>query len=155
MLWTEKEEQGLIEGVQEFGVGHWMQIRRSKLREWDEVEIRLKCARLMGRQDLSSYQDWKGDAAQMAQERANNKAKADAGDGVWICGFLTTENLVPQQYLTNLSKVLLPKVTEWQLSEKVKALETRIVVQFVTVICVYKNKYKKNENEQFQFQFIL
>jgi hypothetical protein len=96
MLWTEKEEQGLIEGVQEFGVGHWMQIRRSKLREWDEVEIRLKCARLMGRQDLSSYQDWKGDAAQMAQERANNKAKADAGDGVWICGFLTTENLVPQ-----------------------------------------------------------
>ena len=57
MVWTEKEEALLVEGVLEFGVGHWMQIRRAKLREWDEVEIRLKCARLMGRQDLSCYED--------------------------------------------------------------------------------------------------
>ena len=95
MEWTEKEKNGLIEGVVEFGVGHWMQIRRAKLREWDEVEIRLKCARLMGRQDLSEYQDWKGDAAQMEQERAKNKAAADAGKGVWVAGVLASENLLP------------------------------------------------------------
>ena len=96
MVWTTKEEILLIEGVVEFGVGHWMQIRRAKLREWDEVEIRLKCSRLMGRQDLSEYQDWKGDATQMEQERATNKALAEEGKGVWIAGCLVVENLLPE-----------------------------------------------------------
>ena len=95
MVWTEKEEALLIEGVLEFGVGHWMQIRRAKLREWDEVEIRLKCARLMGRQDLSCYEDWKGGATEMAQERAKNKQKADNGEGLFIAGCLVSENLLP------------------------------------------------------------
>ena len=95
MEWTEKEEKLLIEGVVEFGVGQWMQIRRSKLREWDEVEIRLKCARLMGRQDLSSYQDWKGDASDMEKERELNKTKAENGEGLFIAGCLVEEDLLP------------------------------------------------------------
>ena len=97
MEWTAKERDALTAGVLEFGVGHWMQIRRTHLKEWDEVEIRLKCSRLLGKQDLDSYRDWKGGATEMGEERRKNQAIADGGKGKWICGVLVEENLLPKK----------------------------------------------------------
>ena len=93
MNWSEKEHQLLLEGIAEHGIGHWCDIRRAKLREWDEVEIRLKAARLLGKQDLSEYKDQRLSAEQIANEHAQNKAAGEAA-GNWVAGVVVSENLL-------------------------------------------------------------
>ena len=94
LRWSSKEQQLLLEGLAELGFGHWCDIRRNKLREWDEVEIRLKAARLIGKQDLSEYNNMKLSLEQIQEEKAKNEAAAKAA-GKWLGGVLVEENMLP------------------------------------------------------------
>ena len=77
----------MIDGIQTWGVGNWCEIRREYLREWEEVEIKLKCCRLFGKQDLSSYEGWKGTSAEISVEHAKNEAIGQKTKK-WVAGVL-------------------------------------------------------------------
>ncbi|KAL9539696.1 hypothetical protein MBANPS3_010113 [Mucor bainieri] len=71
--WTEAERNLLIQGIQKYGIGNWNDIRKELLKEWTSNDLRLKCIRLIGRQNLQLYKDWKGNADKIQQEYESNK----------------------------------------------------------------------------------
>ncbi|KAL0145810.1 Homeodomain-like DNA binding domain-containing transcription factor [Mucor lusitanicus] len=80
--WTDVERDLLIQGIQQYGIGNWNDIRKELLNEWTSNDLRLKCIRLIGRQNLQLYKDWKGNADEIQQEYENNK-RIGSKYGTW------------------------------------------------------------------------
>ncbi|KAI9597110.1 hypothetical protein BDF19DRAFT_435864 [Syncephalis fuscata] len=72
--WTDKERALLIKGIEKHGIGHFREISEELLSEWSGNDLRLKCIRLIGRQNLQLYRDWRGDAAAIQREYERNKS---------------------------------------------------------------------------------
>ncbi|CAG8515829.1 17539_t:CDS:2 [Acaulospora morrowiae] len=77
--WTEKERDLLIKGIQKYGIGHYKEISDEFLLEWT--------MRLIGRQNLQLYKDWKGDVDAIKKEYEKNK-RIGLKTGMWKAGTL-------------------------------------------------------------------
>ncbi|RKP26352.1 hypothetical protein SYNPS1DRAFT_14309 [Syncephalis pseudoplumigaleata] len=71
--WTEKERGLLVRGIEKYGIGHFREIAEEYLPDWSGNDLRLKCIRLIGRQNLQLYRDWRGDAAAIQREYERNR----------------------------------------------------------------------------------
>ncbi|RKP10155.1 hypothetical protein THASP1DRAFT_8833, partial [Thamnocephalis sphaerospora] len=71
--WTDKERQLLIQGIGKHGIGHFREISEELLPAWSTNDLRVKCIRLIGRQNLQLYRDWRGDAAAIQREYERNR----------------------------------------------------------------------------------
>jgi hypothetical protein len=72
--WSSKERDLLIQGIGEFGVGYFADISRRYLSDWSPQDLRSKCQRLLGRQNLQEYKGWRGNAAEVESEYNRNRA---------------------------------------------------------------------------------
>ena len=91
LVWGNGEDSLLKEGIGLYGVCHWSEIRRKLLPEWDEVELRVKACRLLGVQNIETYDNWKGDEKQIREEYEKNKALGEK-KGLWKYGLLLDES---------------------------------------------------------------
>ncbi|OBZ87692.1 hypothetical protein A0J61_04259 [Choanephora cucurbitarum] len=89
--WTETERKLLIQGIEQYGIGHFGEISKELLPKWSTNELRIKCIRLIGRQNLQLYRDWKGNADDIAQEYEFNK-KIGLEHGGWKQGVLVYDD---------------------------------------------------------------
>ncbi|KAG0235548.1 hypothetical protein BGW42_005161 [Actinomortierella wolfii] len=89
--WTEKERELLIKGIQKHGIGHFREISEEFLPAWSGNDLRIKAMRLMGRQNLQLYKDWKGSEAEIAREFELNKA-IGLKYGAWKAGTLVADD---------------------------------------------------------------
>ncbi|KAI8872663.1 hypothetical protein GQ42DRAFT_143166 [Ramicandelaber brevisporus] len=71
--WTEVERGLLIQGIEKYGIGHFREISEALLPAWSTNDLRLKTIRLIGRQNLQLYKDWKGDEQAIMAEYELNK----------------------------------------------------------------------------------
>jgi hypothetical protein len=84
--WSAESEDKLLNGLEQFGVGKWEEIRMGAgLTYWDEFAIRLKTCLLLGSQDIESYLGRRLSRAEVAAEHAANEA-AGRAQGDWYCG---------------------------------------------------------------------
>eukprot|EP01103_Thecamoeba_quadrilineata_P020322 TRINITY_DN865_c0_g1_i1.p1 TRINITY_DN865_c0_g1~~TRINITY_DN865_c0_g1_i1.p1 ORF type:complete len:404 (-),score=108.82 TRINITY_DN865_c0_g1_i1:168-1325(-) len=90
--WGDKEKELLITGIQKFGVGSWSAIRNEFLPAWEETELRLKSARLIGRQSLQAYKGWKGDHEAIAAEYQRNYTIGMKFPSAWKGGVLVADD---------------------------------------------------------------
>ena len=75
--WSSKENELLVQGVIEFGVLAFKEIKRKYLESWSETEIRLRICKLLRYYNLKDYQTTKfTDAHQIAEEARKNKKEA-------------------------------------------------------------------------------
>jgi hypothetical protein len=58
--WTDTEKELLLQGLAEYGVGHFREISERLLPEWAPNDLRVKAIRLMGRQNLQLYRGMLG-----------------------------------------------------------------------------------------------
>ncbi|KAF9977763.1 hypothetical protein BGZ73_004987 [Actinomortierella ambigua] len=89
--WTEKERELLIKGIEKHGIGHFREISEEFLPAWSGNDLRVKTMRLVGRQNLQLYKDWKGNEADMARELELNKA-IGLKYGAWKAGTLVADD---------------------------------------------------------------
>ncbi|KAI8980795.1 hypothetical protein BDB01DRAFT_795601 [Pilobolus umbonatus] len=71
--WTDKERALLIEGIEKYGIGHFGEIAKELLTAWSTNDLRVKCIRLIGRQNLQLYRDWRGNEEDIKREYEKNK----------------------------------------------------------------------------------
>ncbi|KAJ3016625.1 hypothetical protein HKX48_003937 [Thoreauomyces humboldtii] len=71
--WTDRERSLLILGIEKYGIGHFREISEELLPEWVPNDLRVKSMRLMGRQNLQEYRDWKGNEKTIKDEYDRNK----------------------------------------------------------------------------------
>ncbi|KJE95945.1 hypothetical protein CAOG_006331 [Capsaspora owczarzaki ATCC 30864] len=72
--WTDRERDLLIAGIGTYGVGNYSAMTADLLPEWTSNDLRLKTMRLLGRQNLTRYKGWMGDAAAIEHEYERNHA---------------------------------------------------------------------------------
>ncbi|KAF9139613.1 hypothetical protein BGX30_007698 [Mortierella sp. GBA39] len=89
--WTEKERELLIKGIEKHGIGHFREISEEFLSAWSGNDLRVKSIRLMGRQNLQLYKDWKGNEQDIAREFELNKA-IGLKYGAWKGGCLVADD---------------------------------------------------------------
>ncbi|KAG9327251.1 hypothetical protein KVV02_002704 [Mortierella alpina] len=89
--WTDKERELLIKGIEKHGIGHFREISEEFLPLWSGNDLRVKSMRLMGRQNLQLYKDWKGTEQDMAREFELNKA-IGLKYGAWKAGTLVADD---------------------------------------------------------------
>ncbi|KAF9336337.1 hypothetical protein BG006_008955 [Podila minutissima] len=89
--WTDKERELLIKGIEKYGIGHFREISEEFLPAWSGNDLRVKSMRLMGRQNLQLYKDWKGTEQDMAREFELNKA-IGLKYGTWKAGTLVADD---------------------------------------------------------------
>ncbi|KAG0094328.1 hypothetical protein BGZ93_007345 [Podila epicladia] len=89
--WTDKERELLIKGIEKHGIGHFREISEEFLPAWSGNDLRVKSMRLMGRQNLQLYKDWKGTEQDMAREFELNKA-IGLKYGTWKAGTLVADD---------------------------------------------------------------
>ncbi|KAG0255038.1 hypothetical protein DFQ27_006490 [Actinomortierella ambigua] len=89
--WTDKERDLLIKGIEKHGIGHFREISEEFLSAWSGNDLRVKTMRLVGRQNLQLYKDWKGGEAEMARELELNKA-IGLKYGAWKAGTLVADD---------------------------------------------------------------
>ncbi|KAG0239450.1 hypothetical protein BGX31_002788 [Mortierella sp. GBA43] len=100
--WTDKERELLIKGIEKYGIGHFRQISEELLPTWitdcslmndyqSGNDLRVKSMRLMGRQNLQLYKDWKGNEQDIAREFELNKA-IGIKYGAWKGGTLVADD---------------------------------------------------------------
>ncbi|TPX55588.1 hypothetical protein PhCBS80983_g05197 [Powellomyces hirtus] len=89
--WTEKERGLLVKGIETYGIGHFREISEALLPDWQPNDLRVKSMRLVGRQNLQEYKDWKGDEEAIKAEFERNK---DIGTrlGCWKSGVLVYDD---------------------------------------------------------------
>ncbi|CAG8563594.1 9953_t:CDS:2 [Diversispora eburnea] len=85
--WTEKERALLMKGIQKYGIGHYREISEEFLLDWTAQDLRVKTMRLIGRQNLQLYKDWKGNEDAIKKEYEQNK-KIGLEVGMWKAGTL-------------------------------------------------------------------
>ncbi|KAJ1921073.1 hypothetical protein H4219_000931 [Mycoemilia scoparia] len=71
--WGEEEKLKLVEGIEKYGIGHFREISENLLDQWSPNDLRMKAIRVMGRQNLQLYKDWKGNAEAIKREYERNK----------------------------------------------------------------------------------
>ncbi|KAJ2557227.1 hypothetical protein EV175_001473 [Coemansia sp. RSA 1933] len=71
--WGDDEKAKLLDGIEKFGIGHFREISEALLPEWSGNDLRMKAIRVMGRQNLQLYKDWKGDKEAVKREYERNK----------------------------------------------------------------------------------
>ncbi|KAI9318028.1 hypothetical protein BX666DRAFT_1934086 [Dichotomocladium elegans] len=98
--WTEVEKALLIEGIEKYGIGNFGEVSKELLPKWSTNDLRIKCIRLIGRQNLQLYRGWKGNADDIAREYARNK-EIGLKYGTWKQGVLVYDDngLVEQELL--------------------------------------------------------
>ncbi|CAO3625226.1 unnamed protein product [Cunninghamella blakesleeana] len=89
--WTDVERQLLIEGIEKYGIGSFGQISKELLPKWSTNDLRLKCIRLVGRQNLQLYRGWKGDEDAILAEYEKNK-EVGLKYGSWKQGVLVYDD---------------------------------------------------------------
>ncbi|KAI9255718.1 hypothetical protein BDA99DRAFT_547968 [Phascolomyces articulosus] len=98
--WTEVEKELLIQGIEKHGIGSFGEISKESLPKWSTNDLRIKCIRLIGRQNLQLYRGWKGNADDIAREYRRNK-EIGLKFGTWKQGVLVydDEGLVEKELL--------------------------------------------------------
>ncbi|PVV00715.1 hypothetical protein BB560_004891 [Smittium megazygosporum] len=71
--WGTSESEKLVSGIETFGIGHFREISDQLLPDWTPNELRVKAMRLIGRQNLQLYKDWKGGKERIEHEYNRNK----------------------------------------------------------------------------------
>ncbi|ORZ28514.1 hypothetical protein BCR41DRAFT_418577 [Lobosporangium transversale] len=89
--WTDKERELLIKGIEKYGIGHFREISEEFLPLWSGNDLRIKTMRLVGRQNLQLYKDWKGNEQDLAREFELNKA-IGLKYGAWKAGTLVADD---------------------------------------------------------------
>ncbi|KAG1147067.1 hypothetical protein G6F37_007693 [Rhizopus arrhizus] len=89
--WTDVEKNLLIEGIEKYGIGHFGEISKELLPKWSTNDLRVKCIRLIGRQNLQMYRDWKGNAEDIMREYEANK-EIGLKYGAWKQGVLVYDD---------------------------------------------------------------
>ncbi|KAJ2028085.1 hypothetical protein GGI01_000977 [Coemansia sp. RSA 376] len=89
--WGDEEKRKLLEGIERYGIGHFREISDSLLPDWSGNDLRMKTIRVIGRQNLQLYKDWKGDSEAVQREYERNK---DIGlqHGTWKGGALVYDD---------------------------------------------------------------
>jgi hypothetical protein len=59
-VWDQNCRSLLIKGISNHGIGQFRKISEEFLPDWTAQELRLKTIRLIGRQNLQLYKNWKG-----------------------------------------------------------------------------------------------
>lgn len=80
--WGTAESELLLQGLERHGVGRWREISATLLPAWEEQQLRVRAARLLGSQSLARYVAWKADK-QVQVERGRGRGKREAADSVW------------------------------------------------------------------------
>ena len=127
--WSSIERERLLTGIERYGIGAWSTIRMRLLPDWvrachgacdgwrssrqslrgltrsrwlrqTENELRVKTARLLGRQSLKAYKHWRGNALDVQSEYQRNK-EIGLAMGLWKGGLLIDngklgDKLMPQ-----------------------------------------------------------
>ncbi|KAI7875067.1 uncharacterized protein EV154DRAFT_526790 [Mucor mucedo] len=109
--WGEAEKALLIEGIEKHGIGHFGEISKESLPKWSTNDLRVKCIRLIGRQNLQLYRDWKGNAEDITREYEANK-KIGLEYGSWKQGVLVYDDA------GNVEKALLEHHKEMEKRKK-------------------------------------
>ncbi|KAI8318854.1 hypothetical protein GQ54DRAFT_320868 [Martensiomyces pterosporus] len=89
--WGDDEKRKLLEGIETYGIGHFREISENLLPEWSGNDLRMKAIRVMGRQNLQLYKDWKGSAEAVQREYARNK-EIGLRFGMWKGGALVYDD---------------------------------------------------------------
>lgn len=89
--WTDVEKALLIQGIEKHGIGHFGEISKELLPKWSTNDLRVKCIRLIGRQNLQLYREWKGNADDIAREYEANK-EIGLKYGSWKQGVLVYDD---------------------------------------------------------------
>ncbi|KAI9096599.1 hypothetical protein DFS34DRAFT_581366 [Phlyctochytrium arcticum] len=89
--WTESDRALLIQGITKHGIGHFRAISEELLPDWRPNDLRIKTMRLIGRQNLQAYKDWKGDETEIAKEYERNKELGLRFD-CWKAGVLVADD---------------------------------------------------------------
>eukprot|EP01091_Cochliopodium_minus_P010674 TRINITY_DN287_c2_g1_i1.p1 TRINITY_DN287_c2_g1~~TRINITY_DN287_c2_g1_i1.p1 ORF type:complete len:166 (-),score=47.95 TRINITY_DN287_c2_g1_i1:153-650(-) len=89
--WSDKEKEKLYDGILRYGIGNWKDIiSNCGLQEWTGPELSAKTKRIIGRQSIQSYTNWKGDKDQIAKEYNKNK-EIGMQLGCWKGGVLVND----------------------------------------------------------------
>ncbi|TPX66275.1 hypothetical protein SpCBS45565_g04547 [Spizellomyces sp. 'palustris'] len=89
--WTDKERTLLIQGIQTYGIGHFREISEALLPDWPPNDLRVKSMRLIGRQNLQEYKDWRGSEEDIRGEYERNK-EIGIRLGCWKSGVLVFDD---------------------------------------------------------------
>ncbi|KND04239.1 uncharacterized protein SPPG_01670 [Spizellomyces punctatus DAOM BR117] len=89
--WTDKERTLLIQGIQTYGIGHFREISEALLPDWPPNDLRVKSMRLIGRQNLQEYKDWRGSEQDIRDEYERNK-EIGMRLGCWKSGVLVFDD---------------------------------------------------------------
>ncbi|KAJ3226581.1 hypothetical protein HK099_004608 [Clydaea vesicula] len=71
--WLDSHRLLLIKGIEKWGIGHFREISDEFLPDWQPNDLRIKAMRLIGRQNLQLYKDWKGNEDDLKREYEKNK----------------------------------------------------------------------------------
>ena len=90
--WGKPQRDALYKGLEVHGIGKWREIAADFLRggKWDDQQIRMHAARLLGSQSLARYVGWRGTKEKVELEYARNKAIGEA-TGCWKGGMLVED----------------------------------------------------------------
>ncbi|KAJ2356768.1 hypothetical protein GGF43_001866 [Coemansia sp. RSA 2618] len=89
--WGDDEKQKLLEGIEKYGIGHFREISENLLPDWSGNDLRMKSIRVMGRQNLQLYKDWRGSADAVQREYERNK-EIGLRLGTWKGGALVYDD---------------------------------------------------------------
>ncbi|CAG8561731.1 uncharacterized protein OCT59_008191 [Rhizophagus irregularis] len=89
--WSDKERVLLIKGIEKYGIGHYKEISDEFLPDWSAQDLRVKTMRLIGRQNLQLYKEWKGDENAIKIEYEKNK-NIGLKTGMWKAGTLVYDD---------------------------------------------------------------
>ncbi|KAJ1665243.1 hypothetical protein IW140_003489 [Coemansia sp. RSA 1813] len=89
--WGDEEKIKLLEGIEKYGIGHFREISETLLPEWSGNDLRMKAIRIMGRQNLQLYKEWKGDKDAVKREYERNK-EIGLRFGTWKGGALVYDD---------------------------------------------------------------
>ncbi|OLY84772.1 hypothetical protein AYI68_g1057 [Smittium mucronatum] len=71
--WGDAEKLLLVQGIEKYGIGHFREVSDNLLPEWSANDLRVKTIRIIGRQNLQLYKDWKGNSEDIKHEYERNK----------------------------------------------------------------------------------
>lgn len=89
--WGANEREQLYKGLETYGVGRWREIGDDMLQGWDDHNIRVKTAKLLGCQNLSWYHGRKFTKSEAEAEFEQNK-QLGARTGCWKNGMLVDDD---------------------------------------------------------------
>ncbi|KAJ1853886.1 hypothetical protein LPJ73_002561 [Coemansia sp. RSA 2703] len=89
--WGDDEKRKLLEGIEKYGIGHFREISETLLPDWSGNDLRMKAIRVIGRQNLQLYKDWRGDEQAVQREYERNK-EIGLRFGTWKGGALVYDD---------------------------------------------------------------